>query len=149
MNRCRHYAIKGFCQMGDTCSFSHDGTPGDMTPQQFLQQGGRLKENSYSAYNSEVATQPTAAPRPAVQGRPKIVCRHFARGFCQLGDRCGFVHGQDGQNNGNSAGANKVPSPAPEVVEKAKAAAENAAKLISEQLGPKKAQPQPAEEEKA
>eukprot|EP00441_Pelagodinium_beii_P026342 CAMPEP_0197663112 /NCGR_PEP_ID=MMETSP1338-20131121/56140_1 /TAXON_ID=43686 ORGANISM="Pelagodinium beii, Strain RCC1491" /NCGR_SAMPLE_ID=MMETSP1338 /ASSEMBLY_ACC=CAM_ASM_000754 /LENGTH=329 /DNA_ID=CAMNT_0043241319 /DNA_START=60 /DNA_END=1049 /DNA_ORIENTATION=- len=24
--------------------------------------------------------------------RPKVLCRHFARGYCQLGDTCGFGH---------------------------------------------------------
>lgn len=150
MNRCRHFAIKGFCKMGDTCSFSHDGNAGDMTLEQFISAGGSANPNGMlgavpmgggSGFNGGFGYSTTSAP-----GGPEIisggggggprgsqVCRHYQRGFCRLGDKCGFSH------EGSTPAAPAAPAaggvgPSIEVVEKAKQAAQNAAKAISAAL---------------
>lgn len=118
MNRCRHYATKGFCQMGDKCGFSHAGTPGDISVQEFIAAGGNAKlptNTPFGAapYRLHAAASPYGASyanyRPAYPPDPynltsqfspgthsTKVCRHFARGHCNMADKCIFAHRRDG-----------------------------------------------------
>lgn len=160
MNRCRHYAIKGFCKMGDGCSFSHDGSPGDMTLEAFIAAGGSANPNGMLGavpYNTpggfnggfgvsnggfgSAAASSSSSVGPQMSGgtRGSQPCRHFQRGFCRLAEKCGFAHVSA---DGAAAAAPSVPDatgPSAAVVEKAKAAAENAAKAISAALEKKNA----------
>jgi len=86
-NLCRHYE-RGFCRLGQTCGFQH---PGYLPP---------VVDNRYSIpYMAQpYAVYPAFAPSPLpprVPSRPRIateLCRHWAKGYCQLDDRCGFLH---------------------------------------------------------
>eukprot|EP00992_Anisonema_acinus_P002445 TRINITY_DN10699_c0_g1_i1.p1 TRINITY_DN10699_c0_g1~~TRINITY_DN10699_c0_g1_i1.p1 ORF type:complete len:171 (-),score=37.76 TRINITY_DN10699_c0_g1_i1:28-483(-) len=92
---CRHFA-RGFCQLGDTCGFGHVAvTPAPQWQHQqqvlgqglvnFLHQLEAWCDNLFVAFFMQVTTT-----RP-----PSKVCRHFAKGFCQLGESCGFKHSAD------------------------------------------------------
>eukprot|EP00462_Mataza_sp_D1_P022453 CAMPEP_0175145766 /NCGR_PEP_ID=MMETSP0087-20121206/14976_1 /TAXON_ID=136419 /ORGANISM="Unknown Unknown, Strain D1" /LENGTH=318 /DNA_ID=CAMNT_0016430595 /DNA_START=19 /DNA_END=975 /DNA_ORIENTATION=+ len=96
MNRCRHWATKGFCSMADACQFSHSGKPGDLTVEQFVEAGGNAKLRP--AAPPSVYRAPFSNPGGQfMPGRPAAttsdVCRHYARGFCQMGHNCRFLHG--------------------------------------------------------
>jgi len=58
---CRHWE-HGFCQMGETCGFSHAGSGGS---------GGRGS---------------------TIVGPPRKLCRHWTKSGCWLGAKCGFLH---------------------------------------------------------
>jgi len=156
MNRCRHFAIKGFCKMGDGCSFSHDGTPGDMTLEAFISAGGSANPNGmlgavpynapggfnggFGVVNGGFGSEASTGPQVMTGGiRGSQPCRHFQRGFCRLAEKCGFAH--DGVDAAVAAAPSALGAsgPSAEVVEKAKQAAETAAKAISDALAKKNA----------
>mmetsp|Transcript_30827 Transcript_30827/g.66350 ORF Transcript_30827/g.66350 Transcript_30827/m.66350 type:complete len:319 (+) Transcript_30827:252-1208(+) len=75
---CRHF-VRGFCSMGKNCTFSHEAgltAPPSKNPVVMTQLQEDMKVMAASQKNN-----------PA---RP--VCRHFARGFCQIGASCTFRH---------------------------------------------------------
>eukprot|EP00746_Dinoflagellata_sp_MGD_P007772 gnl/MRDRNA2_/MRDRNA2_115453_c0_seq1.p1 gnl/MRDRNA2_/MRDRNA2_115453_c0~~gnl/MRDRNA2_/MRDRNA2_115453_c0_seq1.p1 ORF type:complete len:405 (+),score=64.99 gnl/MRDRNA2_/MRDRNA2_115453_c0_seq1:74-1288(+) len=73
---CRHFE-KGFCQLGDSCGFAHGAD-------QLGTEGKR----------------PSVVPQAAMPMQPPakkqkvgtVPCRHWEKGFCQLGMECGFYH---------------------------------------------------------
>lgn len=174
MNRCRHYAIKGHCKLGDSCSFSHEGKPGDMSHDEFVAAGGSAPPPIAPTYTTPAAVYSSYPPTPTLYSPPyttpysspvpysstyppptaprrgSVPCRHHQRGSCRLGDKCGFAHegprGGGGGGGGSSGERVKytptpvhIAAPSTEVVEKAKLAAENAAKVISASLAKKTA----------
>eukprot|EP00929_Paragymnodinium_shiwhaense_P091087 TRINITY_DN51128_c0_g1_i1.p1 TRINITY_DN51128_c0_g1~~TRINITY_DN51128_c0_g1_i1.p1 ORF type:complete len:637 (+),score=131.38 TRINITY_DN51128_c0_g1_i1:70-1911(+) len=70
-----------------------------------------------------------AMPRPTQPARP--ICRHFARGFCQLGNECKFTHStpQEQAAVAAAAGAPSKKAPSPEYMALALAALNQLAAL--------------------
>lgn len=116
-NICRHYE-RGFCRLGQTCGFQHPGyvPPGPNGISSFDGfQGSRVPYTQGPDSNPYVNpyTQPTASfyqpyspyatptlpPRQLISSLPGSprrpgteVCRHWAKGYCQMDRKCGFLH---------------------------------------------------------
>jgi len=111
-NICRHYE-RGFCRLGQTCGFQHPGyTPPGQNPSYDGFAQGRTgvsyppEPNPYvnpyqqapSFYPPYSPYQtPTLPPRQmaavVAPRRPGTeVCRHWAKGYCHLNQKCGFLH---------------------------------------------------------
>mmetsp|Transcript_98151 Transcript_98151/g.256324 ORF Transcript_98151/g.256324 Transcript_98151/m.256324 type:complete len:476 (+) Transcript_98151:80-1507(+) len=80
---CRHYA-RGFCAMGKNCTFAHEAglTPPPMNNPVVMTQ---LQQDMVHKNNANATGVGGGGP-----GRP--ACRHFTRGFCQMGIGCSFRH---------------------------------------------------------
>lgn len=106
---CWHFA-KGFCERGADCSFSHESVP---PGQEVTERRGSVVCRHWSkgycmrgeACNFAHGEQEPEAltrkrPNPFVMALPAAkscrtrteVCRHFARGYCALANRCLFAH---------------------------------------------------------
>eukprot|EP00929_Paragymnodinium_shiwhaense_P001828 TRINITY_DN102038_c0_g1_i1.p1 TRINITY_DN102038_c0_g1~~TRINITY_DN102038_c0_g1_i1.p1 ORF type:complete len:388 (-),score=54.33 TRINITY_DN102038_c0_g1_i1:547-1710(-) len=73
---CRHYA-RGYCQLGSACGFLHE--PAQLSsPMAALL--GLQTAGSNGMQNSSPSNHKT------------VPCRHFERGYCQMGDACNFLH---------------------------------------------------------
>lgn len=139
--------------MGDGCSFSHEGSAGDMTIEQFISQGGVVKAADPSPFNPATfnggfGVAPGYAPQSGAPTGPTIItgsargslpCRHFQRGFCRLGEKCGFAHVGAPTDGSGVPPPSVGPGVSSDVVELAKAKAEEAAKAISAALERKNA----------
>jgi len=114
-NICRHYE-RGFCRLGQTCGFQHPGyaPPGLTSMASFDSfQGQRppfaQTDNPYVNPYSQPApsfyppfspySTPALPPRqhqmpstPVARRPGTEVCRHWAKGYCQMDKKCGFLH---------------------------------------------------------
>lgn len=81
---CNHFLQGGACIRGASCTFAHgEEELGTFQP--------------VVASNGAVASQPWTQPQQVMGGCIKTkICRHWERlGSCQLGESCGFAHGED------------------------------------------------------
>lgn len=112
-NTCRHYE-RGFCRLGQTCGFQHPGyAPPGLTAMAPFPQADNPYVNAYSQAGASAYSQagssfyppfspygaPSLPPRqqfqptaPVVRRPGTEVCRHWAKGFCQMDKKCGFLH---------------------------------------------------------
>jgi hypothetical protein len=98
---CRHWAQKGFCQLGTQCLFSHLGIPGadnkvrssDGSCRHWAR--GECAQGTDCKFSHE-GPQGEKKEKLDVNGQKLEsggVCRHFAqRGVCNLGYSCHFSH---------------------------------------------------------
>lgn len=114
-NICRHYE-RGFCRLGQTCGFQHPGfsSPAPQVTQASFANGFTVAPRAFPA-TSEAAgpfasttpfytsfpfaptlpVLPSVPPQlasPPPPRRQTEVCRHWAKGYCQLDRHCGFLH---------------------------------------------------------
>jgi len=119
---CRHFE-RGFCPRGVNCDFAHGkeelrsvGAPPLMPEQLGPRTGeicrdferGECKFGSACRFSHDMGPVPqpmVASPRGGGDGPPErrepddpakyktVLCRHFARGVCQMGPDCQFAHG--------------------------------------------------------
>jgi len=105
---CRHYA-RGYCQLGSRCNFAH----GDQELQPRLDQEVRRSGDNCRNFERGAEPQPQQPRQPRRPSTPIVVpprmnvaletprrmktelCRHHARGYCQLGEDCQFAHGPE------------------------------------------------------
>jgi len=114
-NICRHYE-RGFCRLGQTCGFQHPGylPPGPPTPSFEFQPRPPYPQSiennpyvnpytvpspSFYAPYSPYSVPPTLPSRPPLPSMPIAprrpgteICRHWAKGYCHLDRKCGFLH---------------------------------------------------------
>jgi len=119
-NICRHYE-RGFCRLGQTCGFQHpgyvppgpaavapsyDGFPGPRpsypqapeTVNPYVNPYTQPSPSFYPPYSpyatptlsSRQFSSPIPSPSPRRPGTE--ICRHWAKGYCQLDRKCGFLH---------------------------------------------------------
>eukprot|EP01000_Liburna_glaciale_P001674 NODE_1441_length_619_cov_1329.319298_g1020_i1.p1 GENE.NODE_1441_length_619_cov_1329.319298_g1020_i1~~NODE_1441_length_619_cov_1329.319298_g1020_i1.p1 ORF type:complete len:140 (-),score=38.48 NODE_1441_length_619_cov_1329.319298_g1020_i1:175-594(-) len=112
---CRHWA-RGKCEMGDTCSFQHppamqgssggESMKGTVLCRHWAKGGCALgSECNFAHPQAIVHMIPTELPGQRVQGqaahnarfmnpagRSQTLCRHWARGHCQMASQCQFAH---------------------------------------------------------
>eukprot|EP00930_Biecheleria_cincta_P102820 TRINITY_DN9464_c0_g2_i2.p1 TRINITY_DN9464_c0_g2~~TRINITY_DN9464_c0_g2_i2.p1 ORF type:complete len:728 (-),score=117.71 TRINITY_DN9464_c0_g2_i2:50-2152(-) len=97
---CRHFA-RGYCERGDACGFLHDpglqgSMPGGCGGAGMMGWGADSMKRSLPDNGSW--NQPEKKYKPY-----KVVpCRHWAKGFCQMGDECGFAHDPANKGTDNS-----------------------------------------------
>ncbi|CAE7330061.1 Gdi1 [Symbiodinium sp. KB8] len=80
----------GYCERGPLCNFLHPGEGAD----------GGWSDNAAQAFNAAEAWSPDPRKRmstsegqgPMAKRHKSVPCRHYSRGFCQLGDSCNFLH---------------------------------------------------------
>ena len=116
---CRHFEQKGFCNMGENCSFAHgteelkEAPPGSVPTQSY---------NSYSGYSQQPKSYTPSYGGATDSSRyyKTVLCKHFEQtGQCQFGVNCKFAHGEaelkptpiGGSNTG--ATQNSFPTPSP------------------------------------
>jgi len=85
---CRHF-LRGFCKLGDRCDFAHTSPP--------LLQYGPPFYSSMLPFPSSNYYRPSLLPPPPIYPpfmgiRNPRPCRHWAKGYCRLGNSCGFGH---------------------------------------------------------
>lgn len=97
-NLCRHWAQGGECRLGMECKFAHDDDAGAAKRKKRANLSGALNRAQDSSAPSPGAAVVTASQDGAaaasvtIPRSKKKLCRHWARGHCNLGDVCLFAH---------------------------------------------------------
>ncbi|KAL2628685.1 hypothetical protein R1flu_013371 [Riccia fluitans] len=95
---CWHYARLGRCNFGTNCSFSHE--------QEARQDGsGRPPEQPGPSSNSN-----PVKPEARAKQRP---CRYYAKGHCNNGNNCTFLHEQDARHDKKAIPPEQSETPRP------------------------------------
>jgi len=86
---CADYS-QGLCELGDSCRFSHftDGAEEQQAEDEEWQQGDEQRWDDEGRFSQE-------SEASGESKRKTELCRHYARGYCQLGSSCNFAHGDE------------------------------------------------------
>jgi len=120
----------GHCRLGDKCRFAHpelksrSKSPPQKRPPKVKKPVPKVKKPTPTISNPNPTTKkqiglvPVSLKDPSsdedyVVENNKRVCRHWKRGFCKLGDSCGFAHPDGGANRKSPEGSVTPPFMSP------------------------------------